>query len=72
MRDVARVLKKQRQLIEIEIGSAKLNQSLGLPFMHPDSYYIKMAASLSLINKLINTLESTEEDIYENFKYIEH
>ena len=71
MRDVAHVLKKQKQIIEIEIGQAKLNKRLGYQPIHPKEYYVKLALTMSMLNKSIKLLESTDEDIYENFQFLE-
>ena len=72
MKEVAHVLKKQKQLLEIEIGELKMNKSFGYPGIHPEIYYAKVANAHNLINKIIKILDSTEKDIYNNYKYIEN
>ena len=72
MRDIAHVLKKQKQLLEIEIGEFKTNKAFGYPGIHSKLYYTKVANSWKLINKAIKLLESTEDDIYNNYKFTEN
>ena len=72
MRDVAHVLKKQKQLLEIEIGELKTNKTFGYPGIHSDLYYVKIANVWKLIDQSIKILESTENDIYNNYKFIEN
>jgi len=72
MKDVAHVLKKQKQLLEIEIGELKTNKTFGYPGIHPEIYYAKVANAWKLVNEAIKILESTEGDIYNNYKFIEN
>ena len=69
---MAHVLKKQKQLLEIEIGELKMNKTLGYPGIHSEVYYAKVANAWKLISKTIKLLESTESDIYDNYRFIEN
>lgn len=66
-----RVLKKQKQLIEIELEEYKSLVRSGRRGIHKKEYYVKLAHSWSYINKAIKLLSSTEDDIFNSFKYLE-
>ena len=72
MRDVVHVLKKQKQLLDIELGETKVNKAMGYPNIHPKKYYEKILKSHIMIEKAIKLLGDTEEDIYNNYDYIEN
>jgi len=71
MNDVVHVLKKQKQLLEIELGAAAVNKRMGYRPIHPQAYYAKIAHALVALNKTIQMLSLTNDDIYDNYKYIE-
>ena len=72
MRDVAHVLKKQKQLLEIELGEAMSAKKVGYRAIHPEGYYAKLAHVHLMLVKSIKLLESTQDDIYENFQFLEN
>ena len=72
MRDVAHVLKKQRQIIDIELGEALIAKRSGYRAIHPEEYYAKIAHVRLMLDKSIKLLENTQDDIYENFKFLEN
>lgn len=71
MKDLSHILKKQKQLCEIEIGELKLSRTFGHPPIHPEIYYAKIAHVWQLLNKATKLLDSTENDIYENYNFKE-
>ena len=64
-------LKKQKQLLEIELGDYARYKKFGEPLIHPEIYYAKIAHAWRAIAKAIKYLSTTNNDIYENFKYTE-
>lgn len=69
--DAVRKLKKQKQLIEIEMYEYKALREKGKPGIHSKEYYIKLAHAHVYISKAIKLLASTEDDIFNKFNYIE-
>lgn len=67
-----RMIKKQKQLLEMEINEYKSLVGKGKKGIHPHSYYVKLAKSWEYMNKIIKILQSTEDDIYNNFNYLEN
>lgn len=64
-------LKKQKQLLKIEIMEYETARKEGRDPFHPKSYYIKLAYAYKHILQLIKLLESAKDDIYNNFDYTE-
>lgn len=69
--DTVRVLNKQKQLIEIEMYQYKSLRESGKRGIHDHSYYVKLAHAWGYINNAIKLLSSTEEDVFNNFNYLE-
>ena len=69
--DTVRMLKKQQQLIEMEIYQYKKLRELGKRGLHSKEYYVKLAHAWGHMNKAIRLLKSTEDEIFNNFKYLE-
>ena len=70
MKDIVRNLTKQKQLLEIELGGFALNKKAGLPSIHPESYYAKLAHAWKGIRLAIRMLSRTNRDIYSDFDHL--
>jgi len=66
-----RLLKKQKQLLEIELAEQRNLAKAGKRGLHKKEYYIKIAHSWKHICRAIKLLDSVEDDIFNNFDYIE-
>ena len=64
MQEVKKALIKQKQLIEIELGEYKLSQTFDHPPIYEESYYAKLAWVYKLLDKSIELLDSTKEEVY--------
>ena len=58
-----RMLKKQIQLIEIEIGDYRIAKNQGLKPLHPESYYVGLAHAYRGLRLAILSLEKGKEEI---------
>jgi hypothetical protein len=70
--DTVRMIKKQKQLIKMEIESYKLLISQGKRGIHPDDYYLKIGKAWLHLDKAQKYLSTVENDIFNNFEYIEN
>ena len=66
-----RNLKKQKQLLEMELEPYVARKKRGLKSIHLDSYYVKLAHAHKRIDESIKILSTIEEDVFENFRYTE-
>lgn len=71
MESIVLNLKKQKQLLEIELNEYVQAKKEGRPAIHPQIYYAKLGHAYKGIVTAIKMLSSTKDDIYNNFKYIE-
>lgn len=66
-----RLLKKQKQLIAMELASYKELKQAGKRGIHSEQYYIKLALAWESIKKAIKVLENIEDDIYSEFNCLD-
>lgn len=67
-----RMLKKQKQLIKIEIMEYKSLKSQGKRGIHSDEYYANLGKAWYCLDKAQKYLEKIEDDIFNDFNYIEN
>jgi len=70
--DTVRMIKKQKQLIKIEVMQYKSLKEQGKVGLHPEKYYIKLGKAWLHLDKAQKYLANTENDIFNNFNYIEN
>lgn len=70
--DTVRMLKKQKQLIKIEIMEYWSLKSQGKRGIHSDEYYVKLEKAWHCLDKAQKYLEKIEDDIFNDFNYIEN
>jgi len=70
MEHMIKIIKKQKELLEIEIEGAKISQNMGQPTINRLYYYTKLYVVSQHLNKSLNLLESAESDIYKNIEEI--
>jgi len=64
MEFMIQVLKKQKQLAEIEANEVRINNVFGYRGIHENSYYKKMEMVVQKLEETIVLLDSVEKDIY--------
>lgn len=64
-------LKKQKQLLEIELSQYITAKRSGRRAIHSEMYYSKIKHAHMEITMSIKMLISASEDVYNNFKYLE-
>ena len=57
--------------MEIELVEYKNLVESGKRGIHSKEYYVKLAHSWKLITKAIKVLSTLEDDVFNNFKYLE-
>jgi len=67
MEKMSNIIKKQKQLIEIELGNAAINKNNNIPNIHSQIYYVKLAYTYKYLDKTIKLLNSLEKDIQTNY-----
>ena len=65
------ILNKQKQLLEMELYDYIHAKEKGIPSLHPDLYYAKIAHAYKGIVTAIKMLTLSQDDIYSNFEHIE-
>mgnify|MGYP003126323695 CR=1 FL=1 len=72
MKNMVQLLRKQKQLLEIELQEYASNKRAGRISIHPETYYAKLSHAYKGIEKAITMLSSVEQDIYEGHKFTKH
>jgi len=71
MEEMIRNLRKQKQLLEIELEDFANNKKAKRPSIHPETYYAKLAHAYKAIIRALAMLNSAIGDIY-NEKSTKH
>lgn len=69
---MVRMLKKQKQLLRMEIEEYKSLKSIGKRGIHPFDYYKKLGNAWFHLDKAQKSLEKLENDVFEGFNYTEN
>ena len=60
---MVRVLTKQQQMIEIELGEYKLSKTFDHPAIHPEAYYAKLAWTWKFLDVSVKLLKTNNKEI---------
>lgn len=60
------ILKKQLQLLEIELGDYTIAKSQSLPYSMPETYYAGIAHAIKGLRFSLNSLQKIEEKEQQN------
>jgi len=69
--DTVRMLKKQKQLMQIEILQYKSLKDQGKRGIHSEEYYAKLGQAWINLKKAEVILAGLEDEVYNNFNYLE-
>jgi len=70
--DTVRMIKKQKQLIKMEVMNYKSLKEQGKRGIHSQEYYVKLGKAWLHLDKAQKYLSSTDNDIFDNFNYTEN